>query len=163
MAKDSCWLVGNVCLYILSAATFLRSFRTQKKTQTNCELKIWHTNKLWRKREGLSPVLSPTFAFSGSEVFTINVRLLSVNTSINTAQCFTSYASFWLSHLFKESSRERKGDRGRDRERGGGGKRREASQSTVFFSSEAIHRIQCKATLASADEVPAIIARTWSN
>lgn len=78
-----------------------------------------HTDKLWGKKEGLSPVLSSTFAFSGSEVFTINVRLLSVNTSINTAQCFTSYASFWLSHLFKESSRERKGDgeRGEEEER----------------------------------------------
>lgn len=52
-------------------------------------------------------MLSPTFAFSGSEVFTINVRLLSVNTSINTAQSFTSYASFWLSHLLKEREREK--------------------------------------------------------
>lgn len=29
-----------------------------------------------------------------------------------------------------------------------------------FLSAEAVHRFQCKATLASADEVPAIIARS---
>lgn len=55
----------------------------------------------------LSPVFSAAFAFSGSGVFTINVRPLSVNTSINTAQRFTSYASFWLSHLLKERAREK--------------------------------------------------------
>lgn len=55
----------------------------------------------------LSPVFSTAFAFSGSGVFTINVRPLSVNTSINTAQRFTSYASFWLSHLLKERAREK--------------------------------------------------------
>lgn len=101
-------------------------------------------------------MLSPTFAFSGSEVFTINVRLLSVNTSINTAQCFTSYASFWLSHLFKESSRERKGD----------GERGEEEERCMWVhgcSTEAARRVQHKATLTSADEVAAIIARSWSN
>lgn len=42
-----------------------------------------------------SPAFSSTFAFSGPEVFTINVRPLSVNTSINTAQRCTSCVSFW--------------------------------------------------------------------
>lgn len=104
-------MAGKVGWYLLTAATF---FYTQKNTYLKSD-----TQTNWGKKEGLSPVLSSTFAFSGSEVFTINVRLLSVNTSINTAQCFTSYASFWLSHLFKESSRERKGDgeRGEEEER----------------------------------------------
>lgn len=116
------------------------------------------TNLEGKKEEGLSPVLSPTFAFSGSEVFTINVRLLSVNTSINTAQCFTSYASFWLSHLFKESSRERKGDG--ERKRGGRG---EKHVSPRRCSAGAAGRVRRKATLTSADEVAAIIAKRWSN
>lgn len=62
---------------------------------------FWHEEK----SEQCSPVFSATFAFSGSDVFTVNVRLLSVNTSINTAQSFTSYTSFWLSHLLTQRNR----------------------------------------------------------
>lgn len=51
------------------------------------------------------PVFSSAFALSCSDVFTINVRLLSVNTSIDTAQRFTAYASFWLSHLLDRRKR----------------------------------------------------------
>lgn len=40
------------------------------------------------------PAFSTTFASPTSEVFTVNVRLLSANTSINTARRCTAYASF---------------------------------------------------------------------
>lgn len=70
--------------------------------------KIFSVNKcelwMWGSAES-PPVFSSAFALSCSDVFTINVRLLSVNTSIDTAQRFTAHASFWLSHLLNGRKR----------------------------------------------------------
>lgn len=66
-----------------------------------CESELW----MWGSSVESPPVFSSAFALSCSDVFTINVRLLSVNTSIDTAQRFTAYASFWLSHLLNRRKR----------------------------------------------------------
>lgn len=62
---------------------------------------------MWGSSAESPPVFSSAFALSCSDVFTINVRLLSVNTSIDTAQRFTAYASFRLSHLLNRKKEDR--------------------------------------------------------
>ena len=91
--------------------------------------------------EQFSPVFSNTFAFSGSEVFTINVRPLSVNASINTTQRCTSYASFWLSHLLKERAREKQRRRGRERR----------DVSTKGIVNGWLPHVKCEITLIELD------------
>lgn len=66
-----------------------------------CKSEVW----MWGSSAESPPVFSSAFALSCSDVFTINVRLLSVNTSIDTAQRFTAYASFRLSHLLDRGKR----------------------------------------------------------
>lgn len=66
-----------------------------------CESKLW----VWGSSVESPPVFSSAFALSCSDVFTINVRLLSVNTSIDTTQRFTAYASFRLPHLLNRRKR----------------------------------------------------------
>lgn len=92
--------------YILTSSLLLSNFSNFKahfqiSLADTCESEA----SLWCKREESPPVFSSGFALSCSEVFTISVRLLSVNTSINTAQRFTSYASFRLSHLLNRRNR----------------------------------------------------------
>lgn len=89
--------------YILTSSFLLSTFGNNFKY-------CWLTNvSLSCRRDAKSgespPAFSSGFALSCSEVFTINVRLLFVNTSINTAQRFTAYASFRLSHLLNGRNR----------------------------------------------------------
>lgn len=89
--------------YILTSSFLLSTFGNNFKY---CQVTTVNLScRCDAKSEESPPAFSSAFALSCSEVFTINVRLLFVNTSINTAQRFTSYASFRLSHLLNGRNR----------------------------------------------------------
>lgn len=99
--KSPCICHGSRQIFIELKLTFYLKFSVEKKLYSlgiiNMSCKVY----------------SPAFASSGSEVFTINVRLLSVNTSINTAQrCNLLRIILTVPPVERERARERKREDG---------------------------------------------------